>query len=186
VMGGFTLTYSRALRRGDFVSVGDVQGTVTQLGTLSTKIRTVRNEDVTIPNQVVVSQIVTNYSRDVENGVFVGTDVTLGYDVAWRQVEALLLMAAGRTAGIRRQPAPVVRQAALQDAYIKYTLLFCLENPATRISTLAAVHGNILDAFNEYGVQITSPNYEADPTDRKIVPKDQWFAAPAKPSSNDR
>ena len=186
VMGGFTLTYSRALRRGDFVAVGDVQGTVTQLGTLSTKIRTVRNEDVTIPNQVVVSQIVTNYSRGAEQGVFVGTDVTIGYDVAWRQVEALLLLAAARTPGIRRQPAPVVRQSALEDAYIKYTLLFCLEDPATRVSTLAAVHGNILDAFNEYGVQITSPNYEADPTERKVVPKDQWFPAPAKPTGNDR
>ena len=141
---------------------------------------------MTIPNQVVVSQIVTNYSRGEEQGVFVGTDVTIGYDVAWRQVEALLLLAAARSAGVRRQPAPVVRQAALQDAYIKYTLLFCLEDPATRISTLAAVHGNILDAFNEYGVQITSPNYEADPTERKVVPKEKWFAAPAKPTGNDR
>jgi len=186
VMGGFTLTYSRALRRGDFVSVGDVQGTVTQLGTLSTKIRTTRNEDVTIPNQVVVSQIVTNYSRGEEEGVFVGTDVTVGYDVAWRQVEALLLLAAARTGGVRRQPNPVVRQAALEQACIKYTLLFCLEDPKTRIPTLAAVHRNILDAFNEYGVQITTPNYEGDPTERKIVPKDQWFPAPAKPTGNDR
>jgi small-conductance mechanosensitive channel len=186
VMSGFTLTYSRALKRGDFVSVGDVQGTVTQLGTLSTKIRTARNEDVTIPNQVVCSQIVTNYSRGAEAGVFVGTDVTLGYDVAWRQVEALLLLAAARTEGIRRQPAPVVRQTALQDAYIRYTLLFCLEDPATRIPTLAAVHGNILDAFNEYGVQITAPNYEADPTERKVVPPEKWFPAPAKPTGDDR
>ena len=186
VMGGFTLTYSRALRRGDFVSVGDVQGTVTQLGTLSTKIRTVRNEDVTIPNQVVVSQIVTNYSRGEEQGVFVGTDVTVGYDVAWRQVEALLLLAAARTERVRRQPAPVVRQAALEQAFIKYTLLFCLEDPTTRVPTLAAVHSNILDAFNEYGVQITTPNYEGDPTERKVVPKDQWFPAPAKPTGNDR
>ena len=185
VMGGFTLTYSRALRRGDFVSVGDVQGTVTQLGTLSTKIRTVRNEDVTIPNQVVVSQIVTNYSRGEEQGVFVGTDVTVGYDVAWRQVEALLLLAAARTERVRRQPAPVVRQAALEQAFIKYTLLFCLEDPTTRVPTLAAVHSNILDAFNEYGVQITTPNYEGDPTERKVVPKDQWFPAPAKPTGND-
>jgi small-conductance mechanosensitive channel len=185
-MGGFTLTYSRALRRGDFVSVGDVQGTVTQLGTLSTKIRTTRNEDVTIPNQVVVSQIVTNYSRGEEQGVFVGTDVTVGYDVAWRQVEALLVLAAARTEHVRRQPAPVVRQAALEQAYIKYTLLFCLEDPTTRIPTLAAVHSNILDAFNEYGVQITTPNYEGDPADRKVVPPEKWYPAPAKPTGNDR
>ena len=165
------------------MSVGDVQGTVTQLGA-STKIRTVRNEDVTIESgrrQPDRDELLARRGQ----GVFVGTDVTIECDVAWRQVEALPA-AAARSAGVRRQPAPVVRQAALQDAYIKYTLLFCLEDAATRISTLAAVHGNILDAFNEYGVQITSPNYEADPTERKVVPKEKWFAAPAKPTGNDR
>jgi small-conductance mechanosensitive channel len=184
VMSGFTLTYSRALRKGDFVAVGDVEGTVTQVGTLSTKITTVKGEDVTIPNALVVSQTVTNYSRlaDTE-GVFVPTEITIGYDVPWRQVEALLLLAAARTAGVRRQPAPRVRQAALEDFYIRYSLQFCLEHPADRRNTLAAVHANILDAFNEYGVQITSPNYEADPDGAKIVPRDQWFAAPAVPTA---
>jgi small-conductance mechanosensitive channel len=184
VMSGFTLTYSRALRVGDFVQAGDIEGTVSQVGTLSTKIKTAKGEDVTIPNSLMVSQTVTNYSRfaDVE-GVFVPTDITIGYDVPWRQVEALLLLAATRTPGVRREPAPVVRQASLEDAYVRYTLQFCLENPAQRRKTLAVVHTNILDAFNEYGVQITSPNYEADPERPKIVPRDQWFAAPAIPAA---
>jgi small-conductance mechanosensitive channel len=186
VMSGLTLTYSRALRAGDFVAVGDVEGTVTQVGTLSTKITTVKGEDVTIPNAVVVSQTVTNYSRLADSeGVFVPTEITIGYDVPWRQVEALLLLAAARSAGVRRQPAPRVRQAALEDFYIRYSLQFCLEHPADRRATLAAVHANILDAFNEYGVQITSPNYEADPAAAKVVPRDQWFAAPATPAGRD-
>jgi small-conductance mechanosensitive channel len=180
VMSGFTLTYSRALRVGDFVAIGDVEGTVTQVGTLSTKIKTAKGEDVTIPNALVVSQTVTNYSRFADSdGVFVPTDITIGYDVPWRQVEALLLLAAARTPGVRREPAPRVRQAALEDFYIRYTLQFCPERPEERRKTLAAVHANIVDAFNEYGVQITSPNYEADPGAPKIVPRDQWFAAPA-------
>lgn len=184
VMSGFTLTYSRALRAGDFVAVGDVEGTVSQVGTLSTKILTAKGEDVTIPNALVVSQTVTNYSRFADTtGVFVPTDVTIGYDVPWRQVEALLLLAAARTPGVRREPAPLVRQAALEDAYIRYTLQFCLENPTQRLTTLAVVHANILDAFNEYGVQITSPNYEADPAAPKVVPRDQWFSAPAAPDA---
>ena len=178
VMSGFTLIYSRALRMGDFVSIGDIEGTVAQLGTLSTKIRTVSNEDVTIPNAVVVGQTVTNYTRGAEEGVFVPTEVTIGYDVAWRQVEALLLLAASRTPGVRRQPPPVVRQSQLEDAYVKYTLLFCLENPQMRRPVRAAVNANILDAFNEYGVQITSPNYEADPAEKKIVPREKWFPDP--------
>jgi len=178
VMSGFTLIYSRALRKGDFVSIGDIEGTVALLGTLSTKIRTAANEDVTIPNAVVVGQVVTNYTRGAEEGVFVPTEVTIGYDVPWRQVEGMLLLAASRTPGVRKDPAPAVRQTALEDAYVKYTLLFCLENPAARRPVRAAVNANILDAFNEYGVQITSPNYEADPAEKKIVPRDKWFPDP--------
>jgi len=185
VMSGLTLTYSRALRTGDFVAVGDVEGTVALVGTLSTKIKTVKGEDVTIPNAVVVSQVVTNYTRfNDTGGVLVPTEVTIGYDVPWRQVEALLLLAAARSAGVRREPAPVVRQAALEDAYIRYTLFFCLERPATRRATLSVVNANILDAFNEYGVQITSPNYEADPDAPKVVPREKWFAAPARPADS--
>ena len=75
-----------------------------------------------------------------------------------------------------------MRQTALQDFYVQYTLLVCLESPQQRSPTLDALHANILDAFNEYGVQITSPNYEADPEGRKIVPVDQWYAAPAGPA----
>jgi len=183
VMSGFTLTYSRALRVGDFVAIGDIEGTVTQVGTLSTKLTTPTSDDVTIPNAVVVSQTVTNYSRLAEtSGVFVPTEITIGYDAPWRQVEALLLLAAARSAGVRREPAPRVRQASLEDAYVRYSLQFCLEDPAQRRDTLAIVHANILDAFNEYGVQITSPNYEADPDRPKLVPRDQWFAAPAAPT----
>ena len=186
VMSGLTLTYSRALRRGDFVAVGDVEGTVTEVGTLSTKITTVKGEDVTLPNALVVSQTVTNYSRLADReGVFVPTEVTIGYDVPWRQVEALLLLAAARSEGVRREPAPRVRQTALEDFYIRYSLQFCLERPADRRTTLAVVHANILDAFNEYGVQITSPNYEADPDGAKVVPRDRWFAAPATPTGRD-
>jgi small-conductance mechanosensitive channel len=180
VMSGFTVTYSRALRHGDYVRVGEVEGTVTHIGTLSTKIETPRREEVTIPNAVLVSQTVTNYSRNADTmGVYTPTSITIGYDVPWRQVEALLLLAADRTEGVRREPAPAVLQVGLEDFYVRYTLLVALEQPHRRGPILATLHANIQDAFNEHGVQIMSPNYEADPETRKIVPRDQWFAAPA-------
>jgi small-conductance mechanosensitive channel len=180
IMSGLTLTYSRALRMGDFVKVGDVEGTVTHLGTLATKIKTPRHEEITIPNAVVVSNATTNYSRHAsEEGVFVPTSLTIGYDVPWRQVHALLLLAADRTAGLLRQPKPVVRQTALEDFYVHYTLLVCLEQQDRRGPVLDALHANIQDAFNEYGVQIMSPNYEADPSGPKVVAKHNWYAAPA-------
>jgi small-conductance mechanosensitive channel len=178
-MSGLMLMYSRALRIGDFVKIGEVEGTVTHLGSLSTKVRTPRNEEITIPNALVVANATTNFTRNAEGGVFTPTSVTIGYDVPWRQVHALLLLAAERTEGVRRAPAPVVFQTALSDFYVQYTLLVSLMNPARRVPSLAVLHANIQDAFNEYGVQIMSPNYEADPEQRKLVPQQDWYAAPA-------
>ena len=180
IMSGFTITYSRSLRVGDFVKIGDVEGTVQQLGVLSTKLKTFRNEDVTIPNAVVVSQTTTDYSRfgDTE-GVFTPTSITIGYDTPWRQVHAMMLQAAERTPGLRREPKPLVLQTALEDFYVKYTLLVCLERQQSRSVTLGALHANIQDVFNEYGVQIMSPNYVLDPAAPKLVAKKDWFAAPA-------
>jgi small-conductance mechanosensitive channel len=182
MMSGLTITYSRSLRVGDFVRIGDVDGTVMTVGPLSTKIKTVRAEEVTIPNSVVVSDVTTNYSRyhDTE-GVYVPTSITIGYDTPWRQVHALLLLAAERTAGVRKEPPALVRQTALQDFYVQYTLLVALEQPSGRAPILDRLHANIQDAFNEFDVQIMSPNYEADPDGRKTVPRNQWYAAPATP-----
>ncbi|MGH9146998.1 MAG: mechanosensitive ion channel family protein [Vicinamibacterales bacterium] len=181
VMSGFTLTYSRALRVGDFVRVTDIDGTVTQIGALSTKIKTPRGEEVTIPNAVIISHTVTNYTRftESEGGVFVPTSISIGYDVPWRQVHALLIQAAARTPGVRSHPQPLVRQTQLGDFAVTYTLLVSLDRPHQRAAVLTAVHANILDAFNEQGVQIMSPAYEADPAAPKIVPRDRWFETPA-------
>jgi len=186
MMSGLTITYSRSLHVGDFVRIGEVDGTVTNVGALSTKIKTARGEEVTIPNALVVSNVTTNYTRYHEaEGVFVPTSITIGYDTPWRQVHALLLLAAERTAGVRKQPAPVVRQTSLQDFYVEYTLLVTLDLPSRRTVILDRLHANIQDAFNEFDVQITSPHYEADPEDRKTVARDKWFAAPAAPKAGE-
>jgi small-conductance mechanosensitive channel len=182
IMSGFMITYSRALRVGDFVRIGDVEGTVIQMGVLSTKVRTLQREEVTVPNAVVVAQTTTDYSRlgDTE-GIFTPTSVTIGYGTPWRQVHSLLLMAAERTPGLRSQPKPWVIQSGLEDFYVKYTLFVSLIRQDSRLNTLNALHANIQDLFNEYGVQIMSPNYMVDPALPKVVPKKDWFAAPAKP-----
>jgi small-conductance mechanosensitive channel len=179
VMSGFMLTYSRALRLGDYVRIGEVEGTVTHVGVLSTKIRTPWTEEVTVPNAVVVGQTTTDYSRLAESGVLTPTVVTIGYDAPWRQVQALLLSAAARTPGLKKQPEPMVLQSALQDYYVKYTLLVALERQELRVFTLHDLHANIQDLFNEYGVQIMSPNYVVDPKTPKVVARKDWFAAPA-------
>jgi small-conductance mechanosensitive channel len=181
VMSGFMVTYSRALRVGDYVKTGDVEGTVVHLGVLSTKIRTLLSEEVTVPNAVIVGQTTTDYTRLETEGVLTPTSVTIGYDAPWRQVHALLLQAAERTAGLRRQPTPHVRQTGLEDFYVRYTLYVSLERQESRLVTMDALYRNIQDAFNEHGVQIMSPHYFADPSNPKVVPKAAWFAAPAVP-----
>jgi small-conductance mechanosensitive channel len=184
IMSGFMITYSRAILIGDFVRIGDVEGTVVKVGVLSTKIKSLKNEDITIPNAVVVAQTTTDYSRfgDTE-GVFIPTSVTIGYDAPWRQVQSLLLLAAERTPGLRKEPKPLVLQASLEDFYVKYTLLVCLEHQQSRPFVFHALHANIQDLFNEYGVQIMSPNYVLDPAAPKVVAKKDWFAAPARPDT---
>jgi small-conductance mechanosensitive channel len=111
--------------------------------------------------------------------------VTIGYDVPWRQVQPLLLLAAERSPGIKRKPAPIVIQTALEGSYVEYSLLVCLEQPELRVPTLDGVHANIQDVFNEFGVQIVSPNYEADPEGPKVVPRERWYAAPAMPPGSE-
>jgi small-conductance mechanosensitive channel len=184
IMSGFLITFSRALRVGDYVRIGDIEGTVTAIGVLSTKVRTLTNDDVTIPHAVVVSQTTTDYSRrEASGGVLTPISVTIGYDAPWRQVHALLLEAADRTPGLRNDPRPHVRQSALEDFYVRYTLYVALDRQQDRLVTIDALNQHIQDAFNEHGVQIMSPNYVLDPATPKVVPKTGWFAAPAKPDA---
>src|SRR5262249_29610629 len=151
------------------------EGTVAHLGTLSMKIDTPWREHITIPNSVLISREITNYSRSTsEATVFATTNVSLGYDVPWRQVQSLLVLAAGRTPGVRREPAPVAMQVGLEDFYVKYVLAVCLDDPRARVPTLAALYASIQDAFNEVGVQIMSPHYLTDPHAPKVVPKERW------------
>jgi len=181
IMSGFMVTYSRAVRVGDYVRIGDVEGTVLHLGILSTKLKTFRGEEATIPNSVVVSQTTTDYSRFAEvNETFTPTSVTIGYDTPWRQIHAMLLLAAERTPGVRVEPKPYVLQEALQDFYVKYTLFVCLDAQDQRYFTLNILHAQIQDLFNEYGVQIMSPNYLADPAAPKVVARKDWYTSPAR------
>jgi small-conductance mechanosensitive channel len=162
-MSGLMLMYARAIRLGDFVKIGEVEGTVTHLGLLSTKVRTLKNEEVTVPNAVVISREAVNYSRFEREGVAVATSVTIGYDTPWRTVHALLEAAAEKTPGLRGESKPTVLQTALSDYYPEYRLVAVIDRPERRASVLSALHQNIQDLFHQNGIQIMSPHYVADP-----------------------
>lgn len=183
---GLILTYSRTLRVGEFVRIGDNEGTVTEVGVFNTTIRTGLGEVLTLPNSMITGSVTRNYSRIVQGqGYVVDTVVTIGYDTPWRQVEAMLIEAARRTDGILQTPAPQVFQTALSDFYPEYRLVAQAipSEPRPRALLLSLLHANIQDVFNEYGVQIMSPHYLGDPQEAKWVPREQWHAAPAKPET---
>ena len=181
MMSGLVVIYSRALRKGDFVSVSGTDGIVVEVGALATKIVNLRNEEITIPNSVLISNSIRNYSRLSESGgAVISTKITIGYDTPWRQVHALLSIAAEQTAGIQQEPKPFVLQRSLSDFYVEYELFVHIDEPMRRFFILTDLHANIQDQFNEYGVQIMSPNFRSQPDQPVVVPKENWYAAPAK------
>ena len=183
VMSGFVLIYSRALRPGDYVQIGESEGYVVELGTLSTKLRNRLDQEVTLPNSVVVATRILNSSDTTKaphGSIALSTSVTIGYDSPWRQVHAMLVMAATRTPDLLSEPPPAVRQVRLQDFYPEYELNVFMRAGAPKYDVLSVLHGHIQDVFNEYGVQIMSPNFVLQPATPVLVAKEHWRAAPAE------
>jgi small-conductance mechanosensitive channel len=180
IIAGYMMTYRRAFRVGDRVKIGDQIGDVVDMRLQVTHLRTRKNEEVIVPNSAILNSEVVNYSTHArKGGLILHTTVGIGYETSWRQVEAMLRMAADRTPGLLKEPAPFVLQKALGDFAVTYEInVYC--DDAQAIQRLyAELHRNILDVFNEYGVQIMTPAYEGDPDQPKVVPKEQWFAPPA-------
>ena len=181
---GLILMYTRAFRAGEYVRIGDTEGTVMALGAFATRVRTGLGEEVLLPNTLVLQNTTSNYSRAVQGtGFVVHTGVTIGYSTPWRQVHAMLEEAARRTKDIMTDPAPYVRQTKLSDFYVEYRLIgyATIDHPDQRIDMLSRLHANIQDVFNEHGVQIMSPHYMTETAEPQVVPKARWWLAPAKP-----
>lgn len=176
-ISGLIVTYNHTMRVGEYVRVGDVEGTVTEVGTFTTRVRTGMGEELTIPNTLIVGSVTRNYSRATPGaGYIVDTVLTIGYDAPWRQVHAMMIEAARRTEGISQAPAPRVFQTALSDYYAEYRIAAhaVATQPLPRAELLGQLHANLQDVFNENGVQIMSPHYMADPERAKIVARGDW------------
>jgi len=181
VIAGYTMTYRRAFRVGDRVKIGNTIGDVLETRILVTRVRSLKNEEVVIPNSTILNNEVINFSRLADqDGLILHTSVGIGYEVPWRQVEAMLLLAAAQTKGLLKRPRPFVLQTSLSDFAVNYELnAYCKDEKRAAI-LYSTLHGNIQDIFNENEISIMTPAYEADTSEPKIVPKDQWYTAPAK------
>ncbi len=184
VIAGYFNIFGRVFRVGDVIQVGEVRGAVTQIRLLTTRVRTIKNEEVTLPNSTIVSSHLVNYSALAQTeGLILHTEVGIGYEVPWRQVHAMLEEAARRTPDISREPAPFILQRVLGDFAVVYQLNVYTGTALGMAGTYTRLHQNILDVFNEQGVQIMTPAYEGDPQEPKIVPPNKWYDPPAKPPS---
>ncbi|EBM1477616.1 mechanosensitive ion channel protein MscS, partial [Salmonella enterica] len=186
-MSGLVLIYSRALRKGDVIRVADNEGLVSEIGMLATKIITRENYVVTVPNAVVVSGKITNLSAQNDGGgINLTVSVTIGYDTPWRQVHAMLELAARRAQGIDQDQPPLVRQLSLMDWYIAYELQVRLILGQSLAAARNELYSHIQDVFNEFSVQIMSPNFVMQPEGSVTVAKENWYSAPAVPPDGNK
>jgi small-conductance mechanosensitive channel len=160
LFAGVILTYTRAFQEGDRVRVGDTYGDVVEKTLLVTRVRTIKNEEVAIPNGVVMAAHIVNFTAAARGkGLVLHTRVSIGYDVPWRTVHALLLSAARAAPRILAEPPPFVWQTSLDDFFVTYELNATTDRPAVLDDTYAEVHKAIRDAFDAAGVEILSPHY---------------------------
>jgi small-conductance mechanosensitive channel len=183
IVGGLALTFAGTFHVGDRVKIGDVVGDVVGTTLMLTRVRSIRNEVVTIPNSTVLAGHIVNYSTEARSlGLALVTEVTIGYDAPWRRVHDLLIEAARRTPEILAAPAPYVLQHSLNDYHVSYEIWAYTSNATDMFLTYGALHQNIQDCFNEGGIEILSPGYaslrDGNTTTIPASYRDERYAAP--------
>ncbi len=184
VVAGIVMTYMRPFQIGDRVRISDTVGDVIAKTLLVTRVRTIKNVNITIPNAMVLSSHIINFSTSSkQRGVILHTAVTIGYDVPWKQVHDLLITAAKTTDKILEDPAPFVLQTSLNDFNVTYELNAYTEQPNEMADIYSELHQNIQNAFNEAGVEIMSPSFAAVRDGNRTAIPDEYlppsYTAPA-------
>jgi small-conductance mechanosensitive channel len=162
VVAGIVLTYTRAFTIGDLVQIADTTGQVTEKTLLATQIRTIKNVFVAVPNSLVLSSHVVNFSRSPYNQpLILHVTIGIGYEIPWRQVHTLLITAASNASGILSDPAPFVLQIGLEDFCASYQINAYTREPSRMSAIYSELHQNIQDEFNKAGIEIMTPHYSA-------------------------
>jgi len=162
IVAGFVITYMRLFAIGDRVKIGEILGDVIEKSLLVTRIRTIKNEIISIPNSIVMSSHTINYNRDAaNNGLIIYTTVTIGYDVPWREMHRALIDASLRTEFVLHNPEPFVLQTSLDDFYVSYEINAYTNEPNKQAVIYSNLRQNIQDVCNERGIEIMSPHYKA-------------------------
>ncbi len=175
IIAGYSMIYRMAFKKGDLIQVDDSIGFVVEQKILVTRLKSHKNEEIIIPNSVLQSSKIINFSAlEADKRLIIHTKVGIGYETPWRQVDAMLMLAAARTEGLLKDPPPFVLKESLGDFAVNYELNVFCGDTANIKRHYSNLHQNILDVFNENNVQIMTPSYETDPEIPKVVPRDQW------------
>lgn len=175
VIAGLVMTYMRPFRLGDYIQVGDTVGEVIEKSVLVTRIRTRKNEVVTIQNSSLMGSQTSNFSLSARNyGIIVHTKVTIGYDVPWQKIREMMESAALATKGIRHTPRPFMHITALNDFYVEYEINAYTSDAARLPAVYSELHANLLRRFFEEGVEIMSPHIFAHRQDLGVQMPDEY------------
>lgn len=163
IVSGLVITYMRPFKIGDRVRIGEVSGDIIEKTLLVTRVKTIKNEIITVPNSNILTGSSINYSMSSSEsaGLIIHTGVTIGYDVPWRKVHEMLMEAAAKTPRIEKTPAPFVLQTSLDDFYVAYQINAYTHNPEAQALIYSDLHALIQDVFAKNGVEIMSPHYRA-------------------------
>ena len=174
IIAGLVITYMRPFKLGDRIKLNDTTGNVIEKTPLVTRIRTPKNEVVTIPNSFIMSSHTVNFSQSArEYGLIIHSEVSIGYDIPWRKTHQLLIEAALNTPGVVDDPRPFVLETSLQDYYPVYQVNAYIKDANQLAQVYSDLHQNIQDRFNEEGIEIMSPHYIATRDGNETtIPKD--------------
>jgi small-conductance mechanosensitive channel len=184
IVAGVILTYMRPFKTGDRVKIADTVGDIVEKNLLITRVRTIKNVEITIANSMVLGSHIINYSRSAQQeGLILHTMVTIGYDAPWRIVHKLLIDAALSTEHVLEEPHPFILQTALDDSYVHYELNAYTNQPGLMDRIYSDLHQNIQDKFYQAGVEIMSPHFSAVRDGNQIaIPaeyRQKGYSAPA-------
>jgi small-conductance mechanosensitive channel len=175
IIAGYSMIYRLAFQKGDLIEVDGQMGFVEKQEVLVTRLLSFKNETIVIPNSILQNSKIINYSaQEKDRRLILHTMVGIGYETPWRQVDAMLKLAADRTAGLLTDPPPFVLKKSLGDFAVNYEINVYCDDSVNILKHYTSLHQNILDVFNENNVQIMTPAYVLDPATPKVVPSDQW------------
>ena len=176
LMAGLVITFMRPFRLGDRIKLNDTVGDIIEKTPLVTRVKTPKNEIVTVPNSFVMSSMTTNYSSSAqEYGLIIHTDVTFGYEVPWQQVHQLMIQSALATPHIEAEPRPFVLQTKLDDWYVVYQINAYTRHPEKMALIYSELHANIQDIFHKAGIEVMSPHFMGVRQNDQMIMPDEFL-----------